>query len=402
MLSSFSVTNFKSIKETATLDLQATTLTEHSDRIVLNKLGEKLLPFAVIYGPNGAGKSNILEALFSMTRMILVPYFLATLPKSNQRVNSSVAVNPFAFDPVQADAPTEFVIYFCGILAEYRYELHAHGSEIVYEKLDRKKYETKKVSNIFYRNEDELHLTGEFSKLSIPQTLSPNLPVLSYLGITQIKHPVVEDVIGWFTTKIIVVNYGDPFVETNMIFKITDDRTKKLVLAMMKEMDVDVVDYRIEDLPNESFQIFTKHIVNEKEYELNLRDESSGTQKLFALLPLVANALVLGKALVIDELDSKLHPMLLNYLIKLFANKSVNRHGAQLIFTSHDLTTMTRENFRRDEIWFVAKGDEQNSILYAMSDFKGTRSDDRYGKQYIAGKYGADPYLKKIIDWESL
>ena len=83
----------------------------------------------------------------------------------------------------------------------------------------------------------------------------------------------------------------------------------------------------------------------------------------------------------------------------------VNRKGAQLIFTSHDLSTMNSEVFRRDEIWFVAKGNSQNSKLYSLVEFKNSkgesvRKDAKFDKQYLEGKYGADPCLQKIIDWD--
>ena len=121
-------------------------------------------------------------------------------------------------------------------------------------------------------------------------------------------------------------------------------------------------------------------------------------------MPYIIESILTGMTLVIDELDAKLHPLLLKYIIGLFSNKVINKHNAQLIFTSHDLSTMNNEVFRRDEIWFVAKGNEQNSQLYSLVEFKnekGTavRKDAKYDKQYLEGKYGADPYLKKIINW---
>ena len=125
---------------------------------------------------------------------------------------------------------------------------------------------------------------------------------------------------------------------------------------------------------------------------------------MFGLLPFIAKSLVCGSTLVIDELDAKIHPVLLRYVIMLFNNMEINRHGAQLVFTSHDLSTMNSEVFRRDEIWFVAKGNNQNSKLYSLVEFKTgngevVRKDAKYDKQYLEGKYGADPYLRKIIDW---
>ena len=132
--------------------------------------------------------------------------------------------------------------------------------------------------------------------------------------------------------------------------------------------------------------------------------ESSGTNKLFDLSGPIFETLYSGAVLVIDELDAKIHPVLLKYLIMTFSNMEKNKKGAQLIFTSHDLSTMNSEVFRRDEIWFVAKGNRQNSKLYSLVEFKNKkgesiRKDAKFDKQYLEGKYGADPYLRKIIDW---
>ena len=169
-------------------------------------------------------------------------------------------------------------------------------------------------------------------------------------------------------------------------------------------MDLDIEDFRVEKREAGDIQVFTKHNVDGSTYEINLSEESSGTKKLFGLLPFIAESLTKGTTLVIDELDAKIHPVLLKHIIMLFNDIEINRHGAQLIFTSHDLSTMNSEVFRRDEIWFVAKGNEQNSKLYSLVEFKnpdGTsvRKDAKFDKQYLEGKYGADPYLRKIIDW---
>ena len=112
----------------------------------------------------------------------------------------------------------------------------------------------------------------------------------------------------------------------------------------------------------------------------------------------------IGANASVPFLCAKIHPVLLKYIIMLFNNLEINKHGAQLIFTSHDLSTMNNEIFRRDEIWFVAKGNDQNSKLYSLVEFKAgngeiIRKDAKYDKQYLEGKYGADPYLRKIIDW---
>ena len=182
------------------------------------------------------------------------------------------------------------------------------------------------------------------------------------------------------------------------------EEVKRLVLDMIREMDLDIEDFRIEE---NRIEVCTKHMVNRYSTELTLSEESSGTKKLFGLLPFIARSLVIGTTLVIDELDAKIHPVLLRYVIMLFTNMEINKNGAQLIFASHDLSTMNNDIFRRDEIWFVAKGKEQNSKLYSLVEFKNkkgesVRMDAKYDKQYLEGKYGADPYLKKIIDWSDV
>ena len=182
------------------------------------------------------------------------------------------------------------------------------------------------------------------------------------------------------------------------------EHVKKLMLDMIQEMDLDIVDFRVEEREHDRIEVFSKHVVDDYEAELNLFDESSGTKKLFGLLPFIAKSLSVGTTLVIDELDAKIHPALLKYIIMMFNDMKINRHGAQLIFTSHDLSTMNSEVFRRDEIWFVAKGNKENSKLYSLVEFKNdkgesVRKDAKFDKQYLEGKYGADPYLRKIIDW---
>ena len=135
---------------------------------------------------------------------------------------------------------------------------------------------------------------------------------------------------------------------------------------------------------------------------MNLFDESSGTKKLFGLLPFIAKSLLRGTTLVIDELDAKIHPVLLKYLIMTFSNMEKNKKGAQLIFTSHDLSTMNSEVFRRDEIWFAALDENHSSQVYSLYEIR--REDNErvnntaaYDKQYLEGRYGADPYLQNML-----
>ena len=144
-----------------------------------------------------------------------------------------------------------------------------------------------------------------------------------------------------------------------------------------------------------------------KVYELKYSDESDGTKKLIAALPVLLLALQEGRLVIIDELDAKLHPKLLRYVISMFKNPKLNTRGAQLLFTSHDMTTMKNTVFRRDEIWFAAENPNHESEIYSLyeirrEDNERVNSTAAFDKQYMEGRYGADPYLTNMLsggDW---
>ena len=133
-----------------------------------------------------------------------------------------------------------------------------------------------------------------------------------------------------------------------------------------------------------------------------LQPYGDGTKKLIAALPVILLALREGRMVIIDELDAKLHPKLLKYVISLFKNKELNKYGAQLLFTSHDMYTLRNTVFRRDEIWFAAENHAHESEIYSLHEIRGEDNDRikntaAYDKQYLEGRYGADPYLSNML-----
>jgi AAA15 family ATPase/GTPase len=231
-----------------------------------------------------------------------------------------------------------------------------------------KKFKTRRITDIFERAHGEIIMGDGFSKLKVSNDISDTLPLLSYLGITYRKNEVIADCINWFEKGIKFLNYGSPIQELQLAIA-NSANNKELILDMIKEMDLDIDDFRVERKDNDSIHVFTSHNIDGKSYEIDLTEESSGTRKIFGLLPFIAESITNGVTLVIDELDAKIHPILLKHIIMLYNSSEINKHGAQLIFTSHDLSTMNSDVFRRDEIWFVAKGHEQNSKLYSLVEF---------------------------------
>ena len=408
MLCQFSVKNYKSFKDEATLDFQATNITDHENEIIVdNNDGAKYLPLASIYGPNGSGKSNVLSALNSLLVKIMRPICAACDKNDCSEKNKKKPnIVPFRFDIISINEPTEFEIFFRSKKAEYKYVLHVKEDIVIYESLSKLNFNSSKEIKLFYKDTNlskQIWLNKTYFKNINVSGISESLPILSYLGITNKDIDVIKDVLRWLEGGIETVNYGNPYTEARILL-IKGNFKKEMLIKMLKEADIDIDGYRTEE-KDEEIKVFTKHIVDDYEQELSLADESNGTVKLFALLPMIIDSIKRGTTLVVDELDAKLHPKLLEYIIELYRNPSKNKKGAQLVFTSHDLMTMTAELFRRDEIWFVAKNNEQASKLYSLVEFKkengkAPRKDEKYGKQYLEGRYGADPYFKRMINWE--
>lgn len=123
--------------------------------------------------------------------------------------------------------------------------------------------------------------------------------------------------------------------------------------------------------------------------------ESDGTRKFFTFLGPILDTLYKGKILIIDELHNHLHPTMTRFIIELFHNEKINTKNAQLIFTTHETSVLSKDIFREDQIYFCEKQNKA-TIIYSMSDFKGLRKNIDYEKSYLLGRFGALPRLKSI------
>lgn len=402
MLCQFSFQNFKSYREETTFDLQASSIPEFADSLITKDKCSRLLPVSAVYGPNGGGKSNLLSALACLISTVVKP--IHDLEKNREALimQQKVTADPFMFDAVSAGEPTEFRIFFRTEEYEYRYYLAVLNDEISAETLDRKKIGGKKPAHIFYRESDEISLGAILKKENVNTSINAKMPFLSFLAINY-NLTVITEVQEWFESCIIR-SYANPMAEMQIMVS-DDTEVKKQILLLLNDMGIDVDDYRFDE--NER-QLYLKRRIGDAEYELPFDHESDGTRKLIAALPVLLIALQEGRLVLIDELDAKLHPKLLRYVISMFKNREVNKHGAQLLFTSHDMATMKNTVFRRDEIWFAALNKNHSSEIYSLyeirrEDNERVNSTAAFDKQYMEGRYGADPYLQNILsggDWK--
>lgn len=397
MLCQFSFKNFKSYKEATTFDFQATSIPEFSDSLLGESNGDALLPLGVIYGPNGGGKTNLLLALSCLISTVVNPIY--ELEKTRERfiIQQKAGAAPFKFDEVSREMPTEFEIYFRQNKKEYRYNLSIYKDEVIEESLYWKTIGGKRPGMIFDREESEITLGASINKASINRSVNPKMPYLSFLAINY-DIPAIVDVQKWFESCIIR-NYANPIVDRQIMLS-DDEMYRERIIRALNDVDIDMTGYRYDKENNE---LYTQRMIDGKIYELKFSDESDGTKKMIAALPVILLALQEGRLVIIDELDAKLHPKLLRYVISLFKNTNINRKGAQLLFTSHDMTTMKNTVFRRDEIWFAAENEKHESEIYSLYEIRRENNERvnntaAYDKQYLEGRYGADPYLTNMLE----
>ena len=401
MLCQFTFQNYKSYKEETTFDLQATAISEFEESLIKREKCSNLLPVSVIYGPTGGGKSNLLQALACLITTVVKPIHDLGNTRENIIIQQGFSAKPFLYDMDSVEKPIEYRIFFRKGNYEYRYYLATLKDEIFAETLDRKTIGGKKPAQIFYREGEVITLGPTLSKEGVNIKVNEKMPYLSFLAINY-NIPVIAEVQEWFESCIIR-NYGNPIIEMEVMFS-ENENVKKQIVTLLNDMGIDIEDYRFD---SDEKQLYLKRTIAGKSYELSLTEESDGTRKLIAALPAILIALQEGRLVIIDELDAKLHPKLLRYVISLFKNPKVNRNGAQLLFTSHDMSTMKNTVFRRDEIWFAALNEKRSSEIYSLyeirhEDNERVKSTAAFDKQYMEGRYGADPYLQNMLsggDW---
>ena len=414
MLIQFNFKNFKSFREETTLDLSAARMTEFSDRVVT--IGnEKILQVAAIYGANASGKSNIYSAFEYMSKYVVNSFKYGDEEEKFEEYRPT----PFLFDSISSDAESSFEVYFTvtGDKAEkiYNYGFCVDREGITEEWLNVKAKTARKYSTVFYRNtvENELDLSGfpKNSRNNIQVALEKQVLIVSLgakLKISECK--IIRD---WFLINEFA-DFGDIFTNFYLSRRlprrfVEDKEVQNRVIEYLSSFDEHIKDFKIEKIPYDEenkrdaykINVLHKMIDSNDMAEIPLSMESAGTLKMFSLYPELQKVLERGSVFFIDELNARLHPLLVRNFVITFLNPEINKNHAQLIFTTHDTWQLSNQLLRRDEIWFVEKNSQQISTLYSLADFvdedgSRIRKDESYEKNYLIGKYGAIPTLKNI------
>lgn len=424
MLIQFSVRNFKTFKEKTILSLIASNYdkeTRESENVSNNeKYNLRVLKTAVIYGANASGKSKFIEALMFMRS------FTITSSKESQK-GDEISVEPFKLNSESEKEPSEFEVLFVFKNVLFRYGFEVDKNKIISEWLYHKP-KSKEVE-LFYRDfqDFEIH-SRSFKKgaLGVKEGLVRDNALLLSLA-AQLNDSIAIEIIQWFKNLKTISGLSEVGYQGFTVSKTNNPEHKEKILNLLKAADLGIQDIKLEmldieklpkDMPKDMREkilketkednaqfvsdILTSHkkYDNTKKFIQNVNfslddDESSGTKKFFALTGPILDVIENGYTLVIDELDSKLHPNLVCKIVSLFNSKELNPNNAQLIFNTHDTNLLDSGLFRRDQIWFTEKDKYGEGRLYSLADFKSedVRKKEPFEDNYIRGKYGAVPFL---------
>lgn len=417
MLVEFSVENFRSIKDEARLSLVAGPGKEHREtHLVTPELNEgvrsvPLVRSAALYGANAAGKTNLVRALQAMQHIVT----------RSDRELQDLPVAPFQFDLESKEQPTTFEVIAIANRMRFQYGFSARRDVVTDEWL----YAWPKGRIQFWFERTTDAETGAVSckfgdKLAGDKEVwrratRPNALLLS-TAVT-LNSEQLKPIFDWFRDNLHIAGIGGWGPLFSLDWCRGDDKAD--VVRFLRAADLAIEDVRIvytdlppqelpADLPpelkhqtNEGLpdvklvQVRVSHGTNRGQpVELDLKDESDGTQKMFALAAPLLATLANGHVIVFDELHDNLHPALVRFLVDRFHDPEVNTKDAQLVFTTHDTSILSQDVFRRDQIWFCERNSRQETGVFPLTDFRPRRGLENLERSYLAGRYGALPYIR--------
>lgn len=416
MLKELTIKNFTSFNNEVTFSMEADTdrVSEHPDHIVeIND--NKLLRVASVYGPNGGGKSNLLKALTVVSAVMKSNTLLSHCDLSCVFNDSNVIEEQIFFVGEEYEVGYSFSVKSSKAEQSdsFRYRrLSTFAFEIEEESVVYRKSGTNDFVLLFSR--DKVGSIEGDAFLSFFERkdfrLGKRKSVVDYTYEMFANNdgdlPVELDVIRFLYREVssirqLDIRSTDPFVMPPFYFN-SVMTNKKQLLQMLNEVDIPICDIKVDEDEGNVFFVRKVNIDGKEcERELPLSAESTGTRKMFWIFLWLIEAAKSNKIFYCDDMNAYLHPKLIRAIVEFFQSGNTR---SQLIFNSHDIINMKGDLFRRDEIWFAYRDENYSSQLVPLSNivnYKGeqVRKDATYYKQYLEGKYGADPFVARGLNW---
>ncbi len=414
MLVEFRVKNFRSLRDEQVLSLVASkdkTLQDTHTVTTGIRAAPTVLRSAAIYGANASGKSNLIKALQYM-RGVVTESATAIQP------GQLFAVQPFQLDANSAQQPSEFEVTFLIEGVRYQYGFAMTSQRIVSEHL--LVYKAFKPQRWFARHFDaetakDVYDFGPGLKGAKNVWEGATRPNALFLSMAvQLNSEALHPVFDWFLNGLVIFNEQAQLNPQISIQMLKQANGRKEICSFLTAADISISDIDVEtrkfagqavhfdlvagktELRAEEMEehlLRFHHVTKQGKAVFDLMDESSGTRSLLFLTGPVLDVLNKGLTLVIDELDTSLHTMLVRELVRLFHRSEINTGGAQLVFTTHDTSLLDAPDlFRRDQVWFVEKDQDQASTLIGLSEFS-PRKNEALERGYLMGRYGGVPFF---------
>ncbi len=370
-----------------------------------------LVRSAAIYGANAAGKTNLIRALQAMQGIVL----------HSAHENNALPVMPFRFDSESGARPTTFEVIAIADGIRFQYGFSATRALVMEEWLY--VWPQGRVQVWFERTTESgtRAVRCKFgSKLAGDREVwrratRPNALLLSTAAT--LNSEKLKPFFGWFRNNLHIAGIGG---WANLFSTEWCDGGRKADLVrFLRGADLAIDDLSIvreeflpemvpDSLPAEIGQALreqlsggplmrvrvSRNTARDQGVELDLEEESDGTQKMFALAAPWLDTLDNGHVIVFDELHDNLHPALVKSLVDRFHDPEANRKGAQLVFTTHDTSILSQDVFRRDQIWFCERNSRFETQIFPLTDFRPRLGAENLERAYLAGRYGALPYVR--------
>jgi AAA15 family ATPase/GTPase len=419
MLLEFSVANFLSFKTKETLSLMASSIREFEETNVILAGRNNLLKGAILYGANSSGKSNFIRAMSTMRRLIVESF--------EQSSANELDITPFLLNTVTEKAPSHFEVIFLIGETRYRYGFEVDNRIVHAEWLFAADKQTEKP--LFVREKDGIEVMDRVfpEGRHLEERTRDNALFLAV--VDQFNGKISKEIIRWFKRFFITISGLRHEGYKAITFAMLENKTTQpLLMEFYRDLSLGFQDIATQktafdpmQLPKNMPEAIAKQLVTDLEdsFKIDIRtlhtkfdqddqpagtvefdmrsQESSGTNKLFNISGPVFDALIDGGALIIDELDASMHPLLTLAITRLFNSVKFNRNNAQLIFATHDTNILSYGRYRRDQVYFVEKDNCGASKIYSLVEYKedgkAIRKDRSFEKDYIEGRYGAIPFI---------
>ncbi|PLW99118.1 MAG: ATP-binding protein [Marinilabiliales bacterium] len=419
MIQSLYIKNFLSFRDGVTFSFEAANDKSFDEYHVVEMAnGVRLLKFGVVYGSNASGKSNLINA-FNFLRQF---WFQDRSSKDDE-----TGVVPFLLNESNNSLETDFHLIFYVNNLKYIYRLSLSDKRVFSETLDY--YPGTQPANLFQRELSDGKskiLFGKKLKITsaeleaIQVKCLPNISFFKAYNMINFSVQKIDDVIGWmkksFLQSVEPLTGLQRYTE-NLVRE--DINSKHHIIEFLQAADFNISDIRsrtsIRNLSSDEIPKFspygTQNVINEpriqilstdfvhsvtddaetKEYLLPLSSQSDGTKRVFGLSGLLYTVINNNAFLPVDELESKLHPRLIEFMIQYFLR---NSDQAQLLVTTHYDNLFDEDDLlRKDNFWFTEKNSEGSTSIYRLSDFKGLGRISSLQKAYKYGRFGAVPEI---------